>query len=94
MSFPIFEAAMLLCFGAAWPFSIIKSIRSKSTKGKSLFFLLIVDSGYVFGTIHKVFWSMDAVIILYALNFVMVTTDIFLFFKNRRIEESGLGLNS
>jgi len=30
----VFEAIMLLCFGAAWPFSIYKSYKSKSIMGK------------------------------------------------------------
>ena len=83
MNFPIFEALMLICFGTAWPFSIVKSLKSKSTKGKSLFFLLIINSGYVFGIIHKIYWSMDTVIILYVFNFFMVSFDIFLFFRNK-----------
>ena len=30
----IYEIIMLICFGAAWPFSIYKSLKSKSTKEK------------------------------------------------------------
>ena len=32
----IFEAVMIFCFGVSWPFSIYKSYRTKSVKGKSL----------------------------------------------------------
>ncbi|MGI6495338.1 MAG: hypothetical protein ACOX5G_04495 [Kiritimatiellia bacterium] len=45
----ILEALMLLCFGASWPFSIAKSIRTKVVKGKSPVFLFLILSGYVFG---------------------------------------------
>ncbi len=83
----IFEAIMLICFGAAWPMSIIKSIKSKSTKGKSLFFLYIILSGYVFGFIHKVMYSRDIVMVLYILNFSMVLFDIFLYYRNRKREK-------
>ena len=35
---------MLFCFGFSWPFSIAKSIRTRSTKGKSLMFAF--EGGY------------------------------------------------
>ena len=34
----IFETLMILSFGVSWPMSIIRSYRSRSTKGKSIFF--------------------------------------------------------
>ncbi|MDK2903673.1 MAG: hypothetical protein PWQ93_1592, partial [Clostridiales bacterium] len=45
----IFESIMLLCFGAAWPFSIYKSYKSRSTAGKSLVFSLLLLIGYISG---------------------------------------------
>ena len=82
----IFETVMLLCFGAAWPLSIIKSIRSRSTKGKSIYFLFTILVGYTAGILHKVLYSYDYVIFLYILNFLMVLTDIILYFVNSRRE--------
>jgi len=87
MSF--FEILMLLCFGAAWPFSIYKSIKSKSNNGKSIIFLLVVMVGYLSGILHKFFYSYDLVIYLYALNFIMVSIDSFLWFKNNRRFKKG-----
>jgi len=84
----IFEALMLLCFGAAWPFSLRRSWVSRSTAGKSLFFLIVIDLGYVSGVLHKLIFSFDLIIFLYILNGVMVTTDIFFYFRNRRIERA------
>ena len=84
MSF--FEAGMLLCFGAAWPTSIIKSLKSRSTKGKSIVFLFIILTGYVFGILHKIFYNMDIVLVFYIINFIMVATDAILYFRNRRLE--------
>lgn len=86
MSF--FEITMLLCFGAAWPFSIYKSYTSRSSQGKSLPFLLIVFVGYISGILHKMFDNYDAVIYLYCFNLVMVGTDIFLFLRNQRRQSS------
>ena len=45
----LLESIMLICFAAAWPASIHKSWTSRTRKGKSLFFLLIVFSGYMAG---------------------------------------------
>lgn len=84
----IFEIIMLLCFGAAWPFSIAKSIKSKSTKGKSLVFLFVLMIGYMSGIIHKIVYDFDQVVLLYMLNLSMVTFDTFLWFKNRKLEKS------
>jgi hypothetical protein len=83
----IFEALMLLCFGAAWPVNIYKSLKSKSTTGKSLLFLIIVDLGYVSGIIHKLVFSYDLVLYLYILNLAMVSFDMFLYFRYRRREQ-------
>ena len=35
----LLESAMLVAFGAAWPANIIKSLKSRTAKGKSLAFL-------------------------------------------------------
>jgi hypothetical protein len=77
MNFPVFEAVMLVCFGMAWPVSILKSWRSRTNKGKSRFFLLIVFVGYLSGLVHKLWWQdqVDGVVWLYLLNTVMVAAD-------------------
>lgn len=84
----IFEAIMLLCFGAAWPFSIWKSYKSRSNQGKSMLFMAIVEVGYISGMIHKVLYSRDIVLYLYALNFVLVLTDMVLYWRNARFAEA------
>jgi len=84
----VFEAVMLLCFGIAWPVSIIKSIRSRSAKGKSGFFSVIVLAGYVSGITHKLLFSRDIVMALYFLNAAMVAADLCLWFRNRRLDRA------
>lgn len=86
MHLSVFEAVMLLCFGFAWPVSIIRSIRARSTKGKSLLFLCIIGIGYISGIIHKFLYSTDIVLVLYILNACMVSIDIILYCINRRRE--------
>lgn len=77
---------MLLCFGAAWPVNIAKSLRTRSAVGKSLWFLLVIELGYICGITHKLLYSQDIVLFLYILNFVMVMVDILLYFRNRRLD--------
>lgn len=86
----IFEFLMLVCFGASWPFSIAKSIKSRSTKGKSIVFLCLVEVGYVFGIVHKVINNFNWVTYVYALLFCVVATDIALYLRNRRLETKGM----
>ncbi|MDW5300112.1 MAG: PQ-loop domain-containing transporter [Sedimentibacter sp.] len=80
----IFEILMLLCFGAAWPFSIYKSYKSKSVAGKSPYFLVILILGYIFGILNKIFYNLDFVVYLYGLNLIMVSVDLTLYFKNSK----------
>ena len=78
---------MLVCFGAAWPFSIYKSWHSKKTQGKSIIFLFIVVIGYIAGIINKFAYHYDIVVYMYMLNAVMVLTDAALWFRNRTLEK-------
>lgn len=86
MHMGVFEAIMLLCFGAAWPFSIYKSAKSRTTDGKSLIFLLIVIVGYISGIINKLLNNPDFVLWLYVLNTIMVSVDLILFIRNKGLE--------
>ena len=93
----IFEVAMLVLFGISWPFNLVKSIRTKSTKGKSLIFLILIDAGYICGMTSKFVspsfdWSTDWwVFVMYAVNFSFVTADLALYFINK-IREKNLEL--
>lgn len=82
----IFEAIMLLCFGAAWPQNIYKSWTARTAKGKSLSFLLTIEVGYICGMINKLLYSRDIVIFFYLLNFIMVGIDVALYFRNKRLD--------
>lgn len=83
----IFEAIMMICFGFAWPFSIYKSYTSRSNKGKSLWFLLIVIVGYTSGIIHKLLYNFDYVIILYIFNLTLILLDTAIYFRNYILEK-------
>ena len=44
---------MLVCFGLSWPFNIAKSLRSRTARGKSIAFEVLIILGYLFGLIGK-----------------------------------------
>ena len=83
----VLETIMIVSFGVSWPLSIIKSYRSRSTKGKSLFFMCFILIGYICGVASKcisntynlAFW-------FYFPNIIMVATDICLYFRNKKLE--------
>lgn len=84
-SMSIYEAGMLICFGASWPFAVIKTYRTKNVKGKSLLFLSLIILGYICGMINKILNSVDIVFWLYVINLLLVSTDFVFYFlyKNR-----------
>lgn len=82
-----FEAMMLLCFGASWPFNIIKSLRSRTARGKSVIYELLVFVGYLFGLTSKfISGHITYVVAVYVLDLIMVSTDLTLTFRNRRLD--------
>lgn len=95
------EALTILCFGLSWPISIRKSLVSKTAKGKSLFFEVFLLVGYAFGIIRKVIQltvlgGSGAIFFLsmffYVLNFVEISIDVALYFRNckyDRLTEKG-----
>ena len=81
------EAVMVVCFGISWPMNIIKSIRARTAKGKSLPFLLFIFIGYVSGIAAKLIsGSITYVFVFYVLNLLMVGADICLYFRNRHLD--------
>ncbi len=77
----IFEALMLVCFGAAWPFSIYRMVKTKKSNGKSRLFLSVILAGYVFGLLFQYFGERNLVTYLYLFNVLMVSFDLILTIK-------------
>ena len=96
MTAKVLEAAMLILFGISWPFNLMKSIKTKSTKGKSLLFLILIDLGYTAGIASKFFsdyfvWATDWwVFMIYVINFLFVSADLIMYFINHSKEKSDL----
>ncbi|MBQ8886116.1 MAG: hypothetical protein IJY61_00250 [Candidatus Gastranaerophilales bacterium] len=84
-SMSFFEAGMLICFGASWPFAVMKTYKTKNVKGKSRLFLTLIIIGYIFGIINKILNSVDIVLWLYVINLLLVGTDFVfcLMYRNR-----------
>ena len=83
----IFEALMVICFGISWPVSIVKSWKSGTAKGKSLVFLCFILIGYLFGMISKIIaGKITYVLVFYVLNFIMVSIDLCLYFRNTKLD--------
>lgn len=79
---------MLICFGAAWPLSIAKSWKSRTARGKSISFLFIILIGYVAGISKVILVEGPAAFLLipYCINFLMVSLDAALYFRNRKLD--------
>lgn len=87
--YEIMEICMIVAFGCSWPMNVIKSYRVRTTKGKSLTFLILIFTGYICGIIGKLQapsckWY---VLFFYVLNFVMVGTDLLLYVRNYHLDK-------
>lgn len=90
----ILEIIMIVSFGASWPMNVIKSYKSRTTKGKSLAFLLLIFFGYIAGIASKFmnetymasFSEKWYVLFFYFLNLFMVGTDLILYFRNKKLD--------
>ena len=91
----ILEVIMLVCFGFSWPINAIKAYKARTAKGKSLWFLLLIISGYIAGITSKLIneayiASFDTkwyVLFFYVLNMAMVCTDLCIYFRNRKLDK-------
>ncbi len=84
----ICKMIMLMCFGISWPISVYKSINSKSTKGKSVIFIMAIIFGCCAGIIDKVLNNqINYTLVFYCLNFCIVSLDLALYFFNKSREK-------
>lgn len=84
----LLESCMLLCFGISWPISLMKNIKAHSAKNMSLQFILLIFAGYVAGISAKLIsHTINYVLAIYLLNVVVVSLNIFVYFKNKKEDE-------
>ncbi len=85
----LLEVLMVLCFGASWPLSIVKSYRARTAKGKSLPFLCLILTGYVCGVLAKLLsGKITYVVYFYVLNLLLVSIDAGLYLRNARLDRA------
>ncbi len=98
----LFEALTIFCFGLSWPISIRKSYVSRTAKGKSVVFEILLIVGYAFGIARKFIqiyglgekitfdtlegWIFFLSFIFYFLNSIEISIDIALYFRNRKLD--------
>ncbi len=98
----ILEIAMLVCFGCSWPISVYKSIKIRTSVGKSAVFNILLIVGYVAGIVSK-FLKMEPfmianandglkkgififALILYFLNLAMITSNVVFYYINKKLD--------
>ena len=90
----ILEIIMVLSFGASWPINAMKAYRARTAKGTSLPFLLLILFGYVCGIVSKFinpaymaqFSTKWYIVIFYILNFVVVSINLAIYVRNKRLD--------
>ncbi len=90
MDISIFELLFFVFIACAWPTSMIRMIRNKSTKGKSVVFSVLLLIGYVFGIGHKFLYDFDWVVVIYFFNALLILSDIVIYFVIRTRYEKEL----
>ena len=89
----LLEIIMIVSFGCSWPLNVLKSWKARTTKGKSLAFLVLILFGYICGITSKLLapsfkWY---VLFFYVLNFLMVFTDFIIYWRNHKLDkEAGI----
>lgn len=91
------EIIMVICFGASWPFNIVKAYKARTTKGTSLLFMSLIGVGYIGGILKKIFtfvvaegieWLEWVSFAFYIINLCMIITGIIIYFRNKRLDDA------
>ena len=86
----LLETIMLICFGASWPINLRKAYKARTAKGTSLPFLCLIEAGYICGVAAKVLGNnINYVLYFYFLNILVVALNIFMYFRNKRLDVAG-----
>ncbi len=94
------EVLMIVSFGFSWPMNVIKSYKARTAKGKSLAFLYLIFFGYIAGIsskfVNEEYMAQISqkwyVLFFYILNFIMVGTDLVLYYRNKQFDKKN-GVN-
>ena len=85
----VLEATMLICFGLSWPINTMKAYKARSAKNMSLPFILLIIFGYMAGISAKLLLQQtNYVLAVYFINLAVVTLNLMVYFRNKRLDES------
>ena len=89
----ILETVMLICFGISWPVSVYKNLKAKTAKSMSLGFIILIITGYLAGISAKFYnGRLNYVLVVYIINLVMVSINLFVYFLNRNYDKKDGGI--
>lgn len=84
------EIVMIVSFGISWPLNVIKAYRSRTTRGVSLPFLLLIFIGYLWGIAGKLLSNSFKwyVLFFYVFNAIMLSVNLLIYIRNYRIDQA------
>lgn len=85
----VLEMVMLICFGLSWPMNLIKNYKAATAKSTSLWFILLILTGYVCGITAKILNPNRSIVVLivYIINLVIVTMNLLVYFRNVALDK-------
>ena len=88
----LLEAGMLVCFGFSWPLNVVKAYRAKTARGTSLAFIILIITGYIAGISAKIINNQfNYVLGVYFLNLAIVSANVFVYIRNKRLDKKSSG---
>lgn len=82
-----FETVMLICFGFSWPISVVSNYRSRTARGMSPSFNILIIAGYIAGIAAKIIsGSFNFALAVYVLNLILVSLNLLIYFRNVRLD--------
>lgn len=84
----ILETTMLVCFGISWPMNVYRNYKSRTAKGMSLGFIMLIILGYVAGISAKLIThNITYVLAVYVLNLAIVSVNVLVYVRNKRLDK-------
>lgn len=88
----LLEAIMLICFGLSWPMNAYKNYQARTAAGTSWQFIALITAGYFAGIAAKLIsGNITWVLAVYVVNVLCLGLNWAVYFRNRRLDASGLG---
>lgn len=84
----ILETLMLVCFGLSWPINLWKAYKARTARGTSLWFILLIITGYIAGISAKLITGqVNYVLAAYLLNLAIVSMNLVVYFRNLSLDK-------